>query len=478
MFIRRPFLRFRSTVALAIAVCWFAATPQVSAGEFRAGAAMVDITPKDGVPMAGYYRFRASNGVLDPIYSRTVVVEQDGARAAFVVLDMVNTTRPVVEAARKLIAEQHGIPPERVMISATHTHTAPYIVRNSMMDDVTKAKLPAGLEYADRLPVWISQSVGDAIAKLTPAKASATVGKAEGISFNRRAIGKDGSLIWQPKKMDPNVLRPAGPIDPDLGLLVFEAQKVQASPLATYVNFAMHPTSIGGGNRVSSDYPGALCRILCERKGKDMVAIFANGCCGNINHINYLSATPQASGLAETNRLGTALADAAERAWSGLKELSIGAPRAKSTMVRLERRNFTEEQVTRAKDVAARMFTEKLGTVPMAEAVCILDTVRLKDTPLMAEVQVIAFSDELAVVSLPGEIFVELGLAIKAASPFKHTFIAELANGSIGYIPNRDAYPQGNYEVVSARCEVGSGEKLAETAIALLKEVHGQGKSL
>jgi hypothetical protein len=89
-------------------------------------------------------------------------------------------------------------------------------------------------------------------------------------------------------------------------------------------------------------------------------------------------------------------------------------------------------------------------------------------------VQVIAFSDDLAIVSLPGEIFVELGLALKKASPFKHTFIAELANGSIGYIPNRSAYAEGNYEVVSARCVAGSGEILVDEAVRLLKEVAKQ----
>jgi hypothetical protein len=117
------------------------------------------------------------------------------------------------------------------------------------------------------------------------------------------------------------------------------------------------------------------------------------------------------------------------------------------------------------------MFTEKLGTVPMAEAVCILETVAKQEVPLEVEVQVISFSDEFAVVSLPGEIFVELGLAIKKASPFKHTHIAELANGSMGYVPNRAAYPQGHYEIVSARAEAGSGEKLVETALRLLREV-------
>ena len=102
---------------------------------------------------------------------------------------------------------------------------------------------------------------------------------------------------------------------------------------------------------------------------------------------------------------------------------------------------------------------------------CILETIGKQDEPLSVEVQAIAFSDEAAIVALPGEIFVELGLALKKQSPFKHTMIAELANGSIGYIPDNRAYPQGNYEVVSARCAQGSGELLVEAALKLLKEL-------
>jgi hypothetical protein len=101
-----------------------------------------------------------------------------------------------------------------------------------------------------------------------------------------------------------------------------------------------------------------------------------------------------------------------------------------------------------------------------------LDVFGRAGKPLTVEVQVIALGHDLAWVSLPGEVFVELGLAIKAASPFKHTIIAELANGSIGYIPTRRAYGEGNYEPVSARCAEGSGELLVETALRLLREAH------
>lgn len=452
---------------LALLAAFFVIASTVDAGEFKMGAAQVDITPANGTPMAGYYKFRAVGGVLDPIFAKAIVVEQDGVRAAFVVLDLAGTTRSLVAAARKLIAERCQIPGERVMISATHTHTGPQLPRGSMMDDITKANSPPGVQYVNALPGLIVKSVSDALVNLQPAKASATIGKAEGISFNRRVIGKDGKCIWQPQKIDPALERPAGPVDPDLGLLVFDSNGARPAPIASYANFAMHPTSVGGGLKISADYPGVLAKLLRERHGPEMVAIFANGCCGNLNHRDYLSEKPQRTTL----QLGTALADVATQSWLRLEPMKTYAPRARSITVKLQRRQVSEAEAAKAKDMANRMLTENLGTVPMAEAVCILETIAKQDVPLEAEVQVIAFSDDLAIVALPGEIFVELGLAIKAASPFKRTFIAELANGSIGYVPNREAYPQGNYEVVSARGAEGSGERLVEGAVKLLKEL-------
>src|SRR6185295_19412212 len=100
----------------------------------------------------------------------------------------------------------------------------------------------------------------------------------------------------------------------------------------------------------------------------------------------------------------------------------------------------------------------------------VLDVALRQREPLEVEVQVVSFGQQLALVSLPGEVFVELGLSIKQASPFTYTLIAELANGSIGYIPNKPAYLEGNYEVVSARCAAGAGELLVTAAVKLLNE--------
>ena len=84
------------------------------------------------------------------------------------------------------------------------------------------------------------------------------------------------------------------------------------------------------------------------------------------------------------------------------------------------------------------------------------------------EVQALAVGDELAIVGLPGEVFVELGLTLRERSPFKHTLVMGLANASIGYIPTRRAYEEGGYEPTSSRLVPGSGERLVEEALALL----------
>ncbi len=443
-------------------ICLLFVSIHAHAGDLRVGAAKVDITPKDGTPLGGFYRFRGSAGVLDPLFAKTIVIEKDGVHAAIVVLDLSGTVRPVVAAARKAIQEQCGIDGTQVMISGTHTHSGPQQPRGSMMDDITKVNSPPGVAYMSALPGLIAESVKQAKAKLVPVTASAAIGKAEGISFNRRIL-REGQqeAIWQPKALTPKD-RPAGPVDPEVGVLVFEAA---GKPVASFLNFAMHPTSVGSGVKISADYPGVFTKLVSERHNADMISVFANGCCGNINHNDYFTGKRRT-----TLELGTALADAADAVWPKLQPLNVSKLRIYLDLVTLQRRTFTEAQIAKAKDIASRMLTENLGTVPMAEAVCILETVDKQNEPLLAEVQVIAFSDELAIVSLPGEIFVELGLALKKASPFKHTLIAELANGSIGYVPNREAYPQGNYEIVSARGEAGSGEKLIEVALKVLAE--------
>ena len=119
-----------------------------------------------------------------------------------------------------------------------------------------------------------------------------------------RFFMRDQTVSWNPRKQHPDIVKPAGPIDPDVGVLYFES--LREKPIATYVNFAMHPDTVGG-EEISADYPGVLSRLLADYKGGEMLTVFANGCCGNLNHRNINWADPQ-KGPQEARRIGTVLA--------------------------------------------------------------------------------------------------------------------------------------------------------------------------
>jgi neutral ceramidase len=208
------------------------------------------------------------------------------------------------------------------------------------------------------------------------------------------------------------------------------------------------------------------------------VTLYTSGCCGDINHIDVRWAERQ-GGHANAARMGVILAAEVLKTWPRLKVERPGALRVKSAKVKLPLAKITPEDVEAARAVVARLNGKDKppAFLEQVRAFKVLDVEARQGEPIEVEVQVVALGDRIAWVSLPGEIFVELGLAIKQDSPYPHTIIAELANGAIGYIPSRRAYTQGNYEVVSARCAEGSGEMLVDAAVRLLKELHQEAAS-
>jgi len=459
----------RSVLIEAILVGLFlGGTVSLQAGELLVGAAAVVINPPKGVSMAGYYHARGATEVLDDLLAKAVVLEQEGVKAALVACDLITLPRHTVLAAREQIAKRTGIPGENVMLWATHQHTGPSLVRESAKDKLDGATTDPVQRYTAELPGLLARCVDEANRKLRPARASAAIGREEHLSFNRRFWMKDGTVSWNPSKNDPNVIRPAGPIDPDVGVVFFESR--DGKPLATCVNFAMHPDTTGG-TRLSADYPGVLARRLADFRGDDMVTLFANGCCGNINHRNLRWPAPQTS-PAEARRLGTILAGDVLKLYPELKPAAAGPLRVNRRIVLLPLAPVTPNDVETAREVNRRVNDPKTTFLEKVKAFQALDVAAREGKPLEVEVQVIALGGQMAWVSLPGEIFVEIGLSIKSGSPFPYTMIAELANGSIGYVPNKTAYVEGNYEVVSARCAEGSGEMLVAAAIQMLAELH------
>ena len=441
-----------------------------SAGELRVGAAAVPISPAVGTPMAGYYSARAAEGVDDDLFAKAIVIEQDGSKVAMVVCDLISMPRAVAEDAREAIHQSTGLPPDRVMISATHTHTGPVLPTGSTRDPADEGAADAAKRYVETLPNLIARSVSIANAALRPATCSVGVGREEHLSFNRRYFMKDGSVGWNPGKKNPDIVKSAGPIDPEVPVVYFETP--DGKPIATYVNFAMHLDTTGG-LRVSADYAYTLSSILGKVKGPDMVTVFSIGCAGDINHIDVSSADKQ-QGRTEARRIGTILAGEVIKTSARLAPVATAAPRARREVLALPLAPIGPGDVEEARKVAVNFGRNAPTFLERVRAYKVLDVSARQGKPLEAEVQVIALGPDVAFVALPGEIFVELGLFVKQNSPFRHTVIAELANGSVGYVPTKRAFGEGNYEPVSARCAPGSGEQTVEAAVRLLKEVAGE----
>lgn len=435
----------------------------------RVGAAAVKITPPLGVPMAGYYHGRGAEGVHDDLYAKALVLEQGQDRIALVGLDLIRIDYDIVRRAREIVQSTTKVPGDHVLVSASHTHTGPELnARSPRYANQGAANELAG-KYADQLPELIAESVRLAAATLQPARALAAVGHEDSIAFNRRYHMRDGSVGWNPGKLNPAIVKPAGTIDPSVSFVYFET--LDKKPLACYVNHAVHLDNVGG-QEISADLPYTLSRCLADVKGPDFITVFSNGCCGDVNHINVNWAEPQ-HGHANAARMGIILAAEVLRILPQLQPVE-GVLRARKQTVALPLPAITEEDVRKAQEVRDRQGAHDATRVAFMEAVQafkVLDVAKQEGQPLEVEVQVLTLGNAVAWVSLPGEVFVELGLALKQDSPFPYTIVAELANGCIGYIPARRSYPQGNYEVVSARCAEGSGEMLVQAAVGMLRAI-------
>ncbi|GAB4127957.1 neutral/alkaline non-lysosomal ceramidase N-terminal domain-containing protein [Thermopirellula anaerolimosa] len=461
------------------AACWVLGmivlftSPHRAEGEepakgFQAGAAVAIITPPNGIPMAGYYSPRGSEGVLDDLFAKALVLDDGEKAAAFVACDLISIPQTITDEARRRVAAEVPIPPEAVLISATHTHTGPSLPRGSKRDALDGGASDIASTYAAELPAKIAEAVVAAYRGRTPASTFVARYEEHDISYNRRFWMSDGTVGWNPGKLNPKIIRPVGPIDPEL--LVLYVETADRRPAAAYVNFALHADTTGG-TLVSADYSGALARRLAENKGADFVTLFGNGACGDINHIDVRSPVAQ-KGPAEAGRIGTVLAGDVFKALMRMRPTSKGPLQTASRIVPLPLAPITDEDVKRAREITSQ--GDKAPFLDKVFAYKVLDIAARNGEPLAAEVQVITLGDDLAWVALPGEVFVTLGLNIKAASPFRHTFVVELANGSLGYIPHRSAYAEGQYEAISARCAEGSGELLVAQVVEMLKELYGK----
>lgn len=464
----------RNAWLIAVWMVVLSSGDRVAAQPMNVGVATADITGPRGYRMSGYFNERLNTGTHDPLYAKAMVFKQGDAKAAIVVCDLIGLSMNVSSAARKLASEKTGIPAQHIVIGATHSHTGPLYegaLRNYFHARAVAKNGNDPQEETD-YPKLLTEKIVEAIVladkAAAPSLLSAGIAKQEGISFNRRFHMKDGSVVFNPGKLNPDIVRVAGPIDPDVGLMLIRDAKDK--PIASLTVFALHLDTVSG-TEYSGDYPHYLENILRQDRGDKFLSLFAAGTCGDINHVDVSHGRRQggqeyAKYLGET--LGKTVADAK------LSRIDRPSLAAKHAIVQASLQKYDDEQIAWAKKQMENVGTRNLPFLVQVEATKILGVELYREKHgenLPLEVQAFRISEDVAIVTLPGEVFVELGLAIKNASPFRNTMVMELCNDAPGYLPTEKAFKEGSYETVNSRVKAGGGEMMVAAAVKLLKEL-------
>ena len=414
----------------------------------EAGLSKIIITPRRGLPLAGYFNPRPNAGAWDDLHVRCVLFRTGRTTGGFVSLDVCMVGADFVErvlARLKAAGFRHG---RGLILSATHSHTAPYVT--PLFGTAPDPDYLLGLEEKT------VEAVLTAERNLAPATLRLGGAKDNALAFNRRYWMKGGGVVTNPGKRNPAIVKPEGPVDREIGVLSVEQE---GRTVAVVVNLVNHTDTVGG-NRVSADWPGRMERGVQAALGYDPVVVTLIGCSGNVNHFDVTSDAEQTS-YAEACRVGQAYAERVVALLKRLRPLtvnhlavasrSIGIPyrvlpdeacqKAKRLLKQASgkdgRGDLTSEGLASGEGAVARFFAEQ---ALLYRAHCSGGKRRFRLVSL-------AFGDRFAVTSLPGEPFTEVGLAIKHGSPFKTTWPVALAMGACGYVPLKACFTRGGYEI-------------------------------
>ncbi len=407
--------------------------------QFLCGAAERITTPRLGLDIPGYFTARKADGVKSDLYTQALILDDGRELVVLISVDILDFQRSFATAVRRRLGEAMGVKPSAVLITATHTHTGQptnytgFTVKQNTaamkrLEDLT---VEAALEaYHSRRPVCVSRASG----------------REERISFRRNILLKDGSAITNPKPMHKDqIVGPLGEIDYGVELLRFDDEN--GKTVAQVVHFACHPDVVGG-NQYCADYPGELRKILKERFGEDSVLIYLNGCSGNINHIDPNRRVEGYSYPADHYKaMGAMLAETVLKLHENAASEEEPTLSAHSTCFCAKRRQPTREQFVWADEILRQKAPDRKDFVYATE----LKAMQKHPKQLeRVEVQVLRIG-QTTVVGLPGEIYADTGLAIKAACPTEQCMVSSLANGTVGYVVTEPAFGHGVYETKLSR---------------------------
>lgn len=465
-------------VLVALAMVW--AGQSALRAEFRAGAAVVDVTPPTlPVLVNGGMLSRTLDKVNTRVHARAIAVADDRMTLVIVTVDSCMMARPVLDEAKALAAQRTGVPANRILISATHAHSAPSSMGCLGTD--------ADPRYVPFLRAKLVEAVMAALANLEPAQVGFAKIDAGEFAALRRWIRRPDRLAEDPfgnKTLRANmhaarnwddVTGESGPKDPDLSVLSLQAR--DGRPIAVYANFSMH---YFGDKDLSADYYGLFAAGLKERlapvaaAGKpEFVGIMSHGCSGDIYRTDYRIPEKQRPQFT-IDSYARGLVERALQAHAGIRYRSDVDLAMAERRLALNYRVPDQQRLEWARRIVKEMGDRPPKTTPevYAREQILLDEKQRTEVV----VQALRIGD-IAIATTPTETYAITGLKIKAASPVAHTIVLDLANGGDGYIPPPEQHLFGGYNTWPARSaglEVQAEPKIAEAAIGLLEEVSGQ----
>ena len=453
-----------------------------TAATLRAGAATSNITPRLGISINGLMHDRTAAHIHDELHARCLVLEAGGNRIAIVVCDSCMIPREVYDAAKEIVRQKAQLPVDKMLMCATHTHSAPTASGIFQSDPDP--------QYQRFLTHKIADAVLCAINNLSDARVGWGIGRLPQHVFNRRwkmkggAIGPDpfggttDQVLMNPPVGSPDLIEPAGPTDPDV--LVLSVQHRDGRPLALVANYALHYVGGTGSEHISADYFGVFADVIQQRLGggpqdPPFVVMLSNGCSADINNINFRGLREHRQPYEQMRLVATDLAEEVHRVYESIRYSQEVELDIRQTTLKLGVRLPSKADIARAEDILAAAKGPVLKTRPEIYA---RETVLLSKYPQQVDVilQTLQIND-LGIVAIPCEVFVEIGMELKSRTPFRSTFVFQLANGYNGYLPTVKHHKLGGYETWRARSsylEVEAAPKITKTVLQMLGEIHGQ----
>lgn len=473
-------LRRRDFLWVAAAAPAIAQTSQASAAT-RAGFAEADITPDIGMEQPGGYSKVFHKSFHDSCKVRAAVVDDGRQRVALVGLDALIVPRHLVLGVRKDIQSRCGLAAESVLIGASHSHSSGPIgmIQPGEYDDAPPLVKKLAYEqsscadprYLEKVHQQIVSAVCDADRSRAEVQVSVGSGQESSVAFNRRFRMKNGRTFTHPGQGNPDVLEPAGPIDPEVGVIGSWDAKGQLT--GCIVNFACHATTSPGG--ISANWIYYLEKTIRGTFGDRVPVIFLQGACGDITQVDNRNPYQQPGAEEWARLVGCRVGAEAIKVLLSSPRGALSPVGFGTKQLRIQRRAPSPERVERCLAMVQK-DPKEVGVTDwvFAKEVVLLDASLKKNPATELEVQAVQLGPAIFI-SNPAELFVEFGLTLKKRSPFQFTFPVELANGCVGYVPTEEALsPTGggyetrltsysNLEPTAGRQMVQAGLELAST---------------